>query len=358
MLGSSYFSLVQALHDCRSFEEVAELLSDQLPAQFAADHPTIVGLGNDLKILGVYGSSRNSEIVRRNLDLLQTQILKHPLVGKVDFGDLTHLGYTASDFLDAGDYRSTEYTRGLPKQMQADDSIAGVLASSWERSTILFLCRDSGTFSAEEREVFDAVLFVARAVLGKIGQEELERHFRKFLLGSSSNAPICLYSLSTGREVLPINFQALRVAEQWWGEDEAFHEISEEDYARICERMKEAWRDPVAACFRSFKLDLGGGETEFHAIPKAEGEILMICPDPGGHPMSSDEAVNALLTRRQKEIMDWIAEGKTSAEAAIILNISPRTVEKHLEAVFQRLGVENRIAAVRRFLDLKAGVPV
>jgi len=30
-------------------------------------------------------------------------------------------------------------------------------------------------------------------------------------------------------------------------------------------------------------------------------------------------------------------------------------VEKHLEAVFQRLGVENRIAAMRRYLDLKRG---
>ncbi len=92
-----------------------------------------------------------------------------------------------------------------------------------------------------------------------------------------------------------------------------------------------------------------------HALPKLNDEIILIFPVSGIMP-SSEEALSALLTGRQREIMDWIAEGKTSSETAIILNISPRPVEKHLEAVFQRLGVENRIAAVRSFLELKGGV--
>ena len=90
-----------------------------------------------------------------------------------------------------------------------------------------------------------------------------------------------------------------------------------------------------------------------HALPKLNGEVILMFPLPGVEE-SAEEALS-ILTRRQREIMDWIAEGKTSGEAAIILGISPRTVEKHLEAVFQRLGVENRIAAMRRYLDLKRG---
>ncbi len=91
-----------------------------------------------------------------------------------------------------------------------------------------------------------------------------------------------------------------------------------------------------------------------HAMPKANGEIIIVVPVSGLLP-SGDEALKAMLTRRQREIMEWISEGKTSAEAAIILDISPRTVEKHLEAVFQRLGVENRTTAVRRYLEMKSG---
>jgi len=155
-----------------------------------------------------------------------------------------------------------------------------------------------------------------------------------------------------------MNFLAIRLSEKWWGEDEPFRQLTDEAYSRISAAMKHAWVDPVVASFRTVELDLGGGQMTFYALPKADGEVFMTAPIPGKSPLSSDDAVNAVLTKRQKEIMDWIAEGKTSAEAAIILDISPRTVEKHLEAVFQRLGVENRIAAVRRFLDLKAGQPV
>ena len=89
-------------------------------------------------------------------------------------------------------------------------------------------------------------------------------------------------------------------------------------------------------------------------LARGDGETVLV-HIPNMDAMSGEAALSAVLTHQQKEIMEWIAEGKTSAEVAIILNISPRTVEKHLEAVFQRLGVENRIAAVRRYLDLRSG---
>ena len=51
------------------------------------------------------------------------------------------------------------------------------------------------------------------------------------------------------------------------------------------------------------------------------------------------------LTHREVEVLSWVAHGKTNADIAIILAMSPRTVEKHLERVFQKLGVETRTAA-------------
>ena len=57
------------------------------------------------------------------------------------------------------------------------------------------------------------------------------------------------------------------------------------------------------------------------------------------------------LTQRESEILCWVAEGKTNPEIGTILSISPRTVQKHLERVYKRLGVENRHAAMRMMLD-------
>lgn len=355
MLGSSYFSLVQSLHESRSFEEVADLLSKHLPRQFTNDHATIALVGDGPVLLEILGNSPSSEVARGDFECVASLLPKHPLLGNVDLRSPGNLGFAASDYLKKGEYRNSEFNRGLPQPMQADDSLAGRLSTCWERSTLLFVCREEGEFTKEDRQVFDAVLFTARAVLERICSQSLEAQFRKFLLGSGAEAPTSLFSLGLTKELLPMNFLALRLSEKWWGLDEPFRRLDDEVYAMISAEMDKAWIDPVVSSFRSLEVDLGGGPLPLYAVPKADGEVLLAAPLPGSNPIDSDDAVNAVLTKRQKEIMDWIAEGKTSAEAAIILDISPRTVEKHLEAVFQRLGVENRIAAVRRFLDLKQG---
>jgi DNA-binding NarL/FixJ family response regulator len=51
------------------------------------------------------------------------------------------------------------------------------------------------------------------------------------------------------------------------------------------------------------------------------------------------------LTQREAEVLMWIARGKSNRDIGEILGISPRTVNKHLEQVFMKLGVENRASA-------------
>lgn len=51
------------------------------------------------------------------------------------------------------------------------------------------------------------------------------------------------------------------------------------------------------------------------------------------------------LTRREAEVLLWVSYGKTNRTVSEILGISPRTVNKHLEQVFRKLGVETRAAA-------------
>jgi DNA-binding response OmpR family regulator/DNA-binding CsgD family transcriptional regulator len=63
------------------------------------------------------------------------------------------------------------------------------------------------------------------------------------------------------------------------------------------------------------------------------------------------------LTPRQAEVLYWIAQGKTNAEIAIILGTSPRTVEKHVEQLLERLQVENRVAAAARANEMLRHLP-
>ncbi len=51
------------------------------------------------------------------------------------------------------------------------------------------------------------------------------------------------------------------------------------------------------------------------------------------------------LTAREAEVLLWIAHGKSNRDIGDILGLSPRTVNKHLEQIYTKLGVENRASA-------------
>lgn len=59
--------------------------------------------------------------------------------------------------------------------------------------------------------------------------------------------------------------------------------------------------------------------------------------------LASFEALG--LTRREADVLQWVAAGKTNTEIGFILGISSRTVQKHLEHIFEKLGVGTRTAA-------------
>jgi DNA-binding NarL/FixJ family response regulator len=61
---------------------------------------------------------------------------------------------------------------------------------------------------------------------------------------------------------------------------------------------------------------------------------------------SSPQPLEALgLTPRESEVLLWVAQGKSNGELALILGMAEGTVKKHLEHVFEKLGVESRSAA-------------
>jgi DNA-binding CsgD family transcriptional regulator len=63
------------------------------------------------------------------------------------------------------------------------------------------------------------------------------------------------------------------------------------------------------------------------------------------------------ITKREAEVLSYIAMGKTNPEIAIILGISRLTVKKHLENIFQALSVETRTAAAAAALEIASSVP-
>lgn len=81
------------------------------------------------------------------------------------------------------------------------------------------------------------------------------------------------------------------------------------------------------------------------AAALGETMLLFAIQRDGAAGASSARLAEAALTPRETEVLSWLAKGKTNRDIGEILGTSPRTVNKHLEHIFEKLGVETRAAA-------------
>jgi CheY-like chemotaxis protein/DNA-binding CsgD family transcriptional regulator len=76
-----------------------------------------------------------------------------------------------------------------------------------------------------------------------------------------------------------------------------------------------------------------------------DGEWLVVMRESDDAAVVEAVALACRLTAREAEVLYWVVKGKTNRDIGDILGTSPRTITKHLEHVFEKLGVETRTAA-------------
>ena len=76
------------------------------------------------------------------------------------------------------------------------------------------------------------------------------------------------------------------------------------------------------------------------------GHFLILHEERSTHEAGDANRLRALgLSRREEEVLYWVAHGKTNAAVSKLLGISPGTVKRHLENIYARLDVEGRHGA-------------
>lgn len=117
-----------------------------------------------------------------------------------------------------------------------------------------------------------------------------------------------------------------------------------------------SWSDPmlrrvtdVPEVRRPLVIERAGNRLTVHLLSTPERNFLML----EEHRLAIDPAAlsSLPLTRRESEILAYVAIGKTNPEIGIILGISSRTVSKHMEHIRNGLGVETRTAAAAMALE-------
>lgn len=94
-------------------------------------------------------------------------------------------------------------------------------------------------------------------------------------------------------------------------------------------------------------LDLADGRQLLarHMGAGGLGESMLLLSHAAPQARASRTLQQVALTPRETEVLSWLSKGKTNRDIADILGMSPRTVNKHLEHIFEKLGVETRTAA-------------
>lgn len=97
----------------------------------------------------------------------------------------------------------------------------------------------------------------------------------------------------------------------------------------------------------------GGADVRlrFRLLSRVTPDEILLMVEQGSPEQLEREAIGKLqgeydLTLREAEVLYWLSCGKANRDIADILGMSPRTVNKHLEHIYEKLGVEARAAAV------------
>ncbi|MGE9270029.1 MAG: response regulator transcription factor [Verrucomicrobiales bacterium] len=351
---NTYFEIALKIHRATRFDTLVEVMSEDVPSLIGGSHGLIFGVQEGRKVRGIHGPFTLVSELESHISIIESLLEATPLTDRLDVTGEAELGIPIRDYFEIDRFQEVDALREICNRHGFQDALVGVISNIHHRANLALVLKNGARFTAEEKATFDALLLGARLKAEVLGTMNNRRQLTAFYQQHSPHSDKAFFMVERETSVLPINHCAVRFSESYWPVDDPTFTLSERDVEALHQVTLGAWCSPLCTCFGEVEVDLGAGLQVFHALPSWEGRIYLILPL-AGREEDAEAAIHAILTRRQREIMEWIAEGKTSSETAIILDISPRTVEKHLEAVFQRLGVENRITAVRRFLEMKAG---
>lgn len=164
------------------------------------------------------------------------------------------------------------------------------------------------------------------------------------------------YTENSYAEIDPILELASKLARPfYWHEIRDLAQLSAENERYLTAMVEAKLSDGLAfyvfgPVLQNAYVELGFGKERLNFDPVrvfefqcvAQAAHLRFCALCDGLPS------NAILTRREHEILRWVARGKSNSVIADILSLSPHTVDAHIRSIYRKLGVADRTSAAIR----------
>ncbi|HEX3460033.1 MAG TPA: LuxR C-terminal-related transcriptional regulator [Acidimicrobiales bacterium] len=267
----------------------------------------------------------------------------HPVIS---FYEATRDGrpYTISDFLDEDEYHQTGIYQHFYRHLGAEDQLSFVLPHP-ELVVGIALNREKRDFSTRDRQVANLlrpVLVQAyRNAVAHDRSQLLLEHLNSRLEADGEGLVVC----DRHGRVLERTPGAEGLVARWFGPtDRSALPAIVVDWLGNRREPGPPW--PLI-------IERDGTRLVVRRLPSREGAgtALLMSETPTGR--AREALVHVGLTRRQAEVVAVMAEGASNASIANSLGISFRTVDKHLQRAFDKLGVENRTAAANLVRQLE-----
>lgn len=356
---------IYAARDMKSFYRSAfSTIQGIIPSEICSFNDTI--LNPPPRFLNAINASQDhSEVFKKLHPVLNTHLHEHPIAAQF-FSDSV---FKTTDFASMSHFKATAIYNEYYRHLDVETQIGLSIPVSQEKVSLFALGRKCPDFSERDRLMLTLLrphLISAFRNVTELGRIILERDLLQ--KGAEAERQGAVLFQSDGM-ILCISPFAKEMLERYF--DAA---IVEGDTlpGRLLQWFKTEANPPFAkgGNFKSPPLKKGfipervvsGGfskqvEREPLTIEK-EGRCLKIKLlndfTTGDYIFVMTETDDSLILQnlqrynlscREAEVLKLLSIGKTNVEIAVILGLSKRTVEKHLERIFTKLGVETRTAA-------------
>lgn len=339
---------VLTLHECRSSADLGATFLRAMGALCDADCRAVNSIGSSE--LGIFSSTM--DFTREHMEVFNAHLREHPLVGLIDEGRESNRPVAGrwSDRTTLREFRQRALYHDFFRVVDVQHQVAAVVRVNRRLALGFSLNRSRKDFRPEDTQMLQLLL----------------PHFRqltqRMIVQAEADEALALHNLAIGDEaVMVVDLQArplftterARQLVRDYFSAGAKEELPPELRSWLLSNPStedrltrdQPGRRLVCTCgvLAPWRRNGVPGSAVQDRVP-----AFVRCVRFAEHDESKGErALQTLgLTQREAQVLFWMAQGKRNGEMATFLKMSPRTVDKHAEHIFAKLGVETRAAAV------------
>ena len=312
----------------------------------ATDVVSFEGFGTDNNYQGPLWYEPVANVTTAMLASMSEYVSDHPCFNGVAAHKLEN-GVRVSDYLPLAKFKQTTIYNEFFRQLGTDRQIVGGLHISRELTITCSLCRLQKDYTDRDCQAFDLLTPHLTAAFRQAQFIHRLKFESEQLNAALESARLAVLTIDEHLNTQTSNPTVGKLLSKYFGGESA---LLPDELRRYIKHHRSIFLEnefyhpptPFEKKFQNEKLIV---RLTFQSVSRTT--ILFL------EEFSPPTVANyggLGLTVREGEVLFWVSQGKTDGDIGRILKISVRTVQKHLENLFRKLGVETRTSAVSKIL--------